>query len=346
LPDFYSFDPCADARWPSFLDRHPAASVFHTAGWLEALRRTYGYQPVGYTSSPPGTELVDGFPFCRVKTCVSRRRLISVPFSDHAALLTEHGHALPELFSFLARQVETKAYRYVEIRPVPPFSVAPAGLGLSAAFYWHRLSLEKELDGLYGSFHKNCVRRKIRRAEREALTYAEGRTDKLIQHFYGLLLTTHRRHGLPPQPLSWYRNLVECLGDGIQIRVAYKNDLAVASIITLTYKRTMVYKYGCSDARYHNLGGMVYLLWRAIQDAKARGLDEMDMGRSDCDNAGLVRFKERWSAERSTLVYWGSPARLRLNPNWWSVKLARRFVQALPTAVLPALGRWSYKHLA
>ena len=290
--------------------------------------------------------MVEGFPFCRVSTWVLGRRLISVPFSDHAALLTDNDDALRELFSFLGRQIETKACRYVEIRPVAQLTVDPAVLGQSAAFYWHRLSLEKDLGALYGSFHKNCVRRKVRRAEREGLTCAEGKTEKLIQHFYGLLLATHRRHGLPPQPIAWYRNLIECLGNNIKISVAYKKDIAIASIITLTYKHTMVYKYGCSDTRYHNLGGMVLLLWRAIQDAKACGLYELDMGRSDFDNAGLIRFKEHWSAKRSTLVYWGSPAQLRLNPNWWRARFARRLLGVLPKAVLPAIGRLSYKHLA
>ena len=38
-------DPIRDPRWPELLNRHPGATVFHTPGWLEALRRTYGYEP-------------------------------------------------------------------------------------------------------------------------------------------------------------------------------------------------------------------------------------------------------------------------------------------------------------
>jgi hypothetical protein len=345
LPDFFTLDPCTDGRWPRFLDRHPAASVFHSVGWLDALRRTYRYEPVVYTTSRPGEELSEGFPFCRLDSWLSGRWLISLPFSDHAALLADAGDVLRGMFSFLGREIGTNGCRYVEIRPTAPLTIPTAGLRESAAFYWHRLNLEKEIDALVGSFHKNCVRRKIRRAEREGLIYAEGRTEKLIREFYKLLIATHRRHGLPPQPLSWYRNLVQCLGNGIQIRVAYKNDCAVASIITLTYKRTMFYKYGCSDARYHKLGGMLLLLWRAVQDAKASGLCALDMGRSDCDNAGLIRFKEHWGAERSTLSYWGNPARGRLNQNSWHVTAARKVITVLPNAVLPFVGRLTYKHL-
>ena len=53
----YTINPLVDPRWPDFLRRHPNASVFHSPGWLDALQRTYGYEPVVYTTSPPGTEL-------------------------------------------------------------------------------------------------------------------------------------------------------------------------------------------------------------------------------------------------------------------------------------------------
>jgi hypothetical protein len=39
-------DPIRDRGWTDLIERHPRASIFHTAGWLDALRRTYGYEPV------------------------------------------------------------------------------------------------------------------------------------------------------------------------------------------------------------------------------------------------------------------------------------------------------------
>jgi hypothetical protein len=37
----YKNDPLQDPRWAELVGRHPHASVFHTTGWLEALRRSY-----------------------------------------------------------------------------------------------------------------------------------------------------------------------------------------------------------------------------------------------------------------------------------------------------------------
>ena len=38
----YTLDPLRDPRWPEFLDRHSSASVFHSRGWLDALRTEVG----------------------------------------------------------------------------------------------------------------------------------------------------------------------------------------------------------------------------------------------------------------------------------------------------------------
>jgi hypothetical protein len=340
-----SLDPCVDERWPRFLNRRADASIFHTPGWLEALRRTYGYEPVAYTTSSPGTELNSGLLFCRIDTWLSGRRLVSVPFSDHAALLTDDDEVLRRMFALLEGQVAAKIYKYIEIRPLVQPHPDLLGFSKCATFYLHTLPLDRELGVLHQSFHKNSVQRKIRRAEREGLTYKEGRSEELIEQFYRLLLLTHRRHGLPPQPISWFRNLVACLGQGIKIRVASSNGRDVASIITLTFKKKMVYKYGCSDARFHNLGGMAFLFWRAIQDAKSAGLGELDMGRSDRDNSGLICFKEHWGATRSTLTYWGYPARSRPSPNHWYLRGARKVLASLPTAALPPVGQLLYRHM-
>jgi len=345
MDDVHCFNPCADERWSRFLSHREHASVFHTPGWLEALRRTYGYEPIVYTTSPRGTELSDGLLFCRINTWLSGRRLVSVPFSDHAAILTDDADILREIFSVVRGQVNSKACKYVEIRPTARPITTPDGFAQSSRFYWHKLALDKDLYSLHKSFHRDCIQRKIKRAEREKLTYAEGRSEELLHQFYRLFLVTHSRHGTPPQPMSWFRNLMQCMGDQLQMRIASKNGVPVASIITLTYKQSMVYKYGCSDARYHNLGGTIFLFWQAIQEAKDAGLQEFDLGRSDCDNAGLIGFKEHWKAERSTLEYWRYPCESKPYSNRRNIKLARKVISRLPAVALPSVGRLLYRHM-
>ena len=52
LTPIHEFQPLTDPRWGDFLQRHPCSSIFHSVEWLEALHRTYGYDPIAITTSP------------------------------------------------------------------------------------------------------------------------------------------------------------------------------------------------------------------------------------------------------------------------------------------------------
>jgi hypothetical protein len=343
----HEIDPLADHRWPEFLGRHPAASVFHSRGWLEALRRTYGYQPFVLTTAEPRSDLRNGMVACRVHSWLTGRRLVSLPFSDHCEPLTGNYADFQELAAALHDQWKHKGWKYTEIRPLELNPAGSAGFNKSKTFWLHRLCLYPNLENLFRRFHRDCVQRKIRRARREALAYEEGRSELLLQQFFRLLVLTRRRQLLFPQSLAWFRNLISCMGERLKIRVAFKDRQPVASILTLSFKDKLVFKYGCSDTRFNNLGGTQLLFWRAIQDAKASGLTEFDMGRSDLDNPGLIEFKDRWGAARSTLTYWRFGSADKSSTGSGPItQAARRFSTVMPTALLTATGRLLYKHLA
>jgi lipid II:glycine glycyltransferase (peptidoglycan interpeptide bridge formation enzyme) len=127
--------------------------------------------------------------------------------------------------------------------------------------------------------------------------------------------------------------------------VASKGDLPVASILTLRHKKSVVYKYGGSIASLNKFGGMAFLFWKTIQEAKDEGLEELDMGRSNADNAGLTAFKEHWRAVGTTLIYWRYPPRPPTPRRVWRQHLLRRFAQVAPDFALEAVGTLLYRHI-
>ena len=263
--------------------------------------------------------------------------------------MLEGAESFQSLLSSLKLAFEREKWKYLEIRPL--FWPGPATDGDSACsqrdrFYFHRLDLEPDLDSLFRGFHKSCIQRKIRRAERENLTYEEGRSKSLLDRFYRLLVCTRRRHRLPPQPFRWFRNLIDCLGDGLTIRLVSKDGQPVASILTLAFKETVVYKYGCSEERFHHLGGMPLLFWETIQRAKQAGLREFDLGRSEVDNEGLVQFKEHLGAVGSTINYYRYPAQAPASRvQSWASDTLRNGLSHLPDWGLVPIGKFLYKHL-
>jgi CelD/BcsL family acetyltransferase involved in cellulose biosynthesis len=342
----HQIDPLEDPRWPHFLLEHRSSCVFHTPAWLEALRRTYGYGPFVLTTCPPGRDLTNGLVFCRINSRLTGRRIVSLPFSDHCEPLVDGPNAIEQLLCPLEALLEKENLKYIEIRPASARLEGEPDFGKAKGFWFHKIDLRPSLDQLFRSFHRDCIQRKVRRAEREALSYETGRSELLLQQFYHLLLLTRRRQQLPPHPLNWFRNLVGCLGNRIKIRVVSKDGRPVASILTLQYKDVLVYKYGCSDASFNQFGGMQLLFWRTIQEAKYQGVREFDLGRSDYDTPGLVTFKDRWGSTRSELTYWRYPAHLVENRRpRWSMRLGRLVLGHVPNGLLSAAGQLLYKHV-
>ncbi len=342
----YEIDPLQDERWEELLARHPQSSVFHTRGWLEALQQTYGYIPIAFTTSSPANRLENAISFCEVSSWLSGRRLVSLPFSDHCEPLVDSSDRLPCILSYLRDSLAAERWNYIEIRPRELSVTSDTGFSESDGFLFHKLNLGPCLNEIYRNCHKDCVQRKIQRAAREALAYEEGRSEQLLSAFYKLLLMTRRRHGVPAQPIAWFRNLIATLGKSVKIRVAYKNTRPVASIVTIRHKQTLVYKYGCSDERFNSLGGTQLLFWRAIQEAKEAGLSEFDMGRSDLDEPGLVAFKDRWGAARSSLVYFRFPGKQPTKVSQASQAPISKYLWShAPTGVLAAAGKMLYRHM-
>jgi len=342
----YTINPLEDPRWKEFLDWHPDSSVFHTQGWLKSLKATYQYEPIAFTTSAPAAELRNAIVFCKVQSWLTGRRLVSLPFSDHCEPLVENQDELSDLLRNIEEFRKRDNLKYVELRPVLAGFSGQSGFKETEAYMLHQLDLRPDLDDLLRSFHKDCVQRKIRKAEREGLDYETGRSEAQLQKLYGLLKLTRRRHNVPPQPIEWFRNLLTFAGEAARIHIASKDGLPAAGILTLSHGRKVVYKYGGSNVRMNNLGGMPLLFWKSIQEARMSGAEEFDFGRSDTDNPGLIAFKDHWATRRLTLTYWRCQQdKASAATSMWKTSLPKRTFASLPAVMQACIGRHIYRHI-
>jgi lipid II:glycine glycyltransferase (peptidoglycan interpeptide bridge formation enzyme) len=271
--------------------------------------------------------------------------MVSLPFADHCEPLFSDSHDKVLLSNRLVEECTRQHCKYLEFRPLQA-----ANLGnefqSSESFYFHELDLAPGLEQLFKGLHKDSIQRKIRRAEKEHLSYEAGRTEEFIESFYNLLLKTRRRHHLPPQPKNWFRNLARNMGDTLQIRIAQKNGVAIAALLTLRHRSTIIYKYGCSDEAFHQLGGMPFLFWKLIEEGKATGAERIDFGRSEMENEGLVAFKDKFGTTKKILTYYRYPQSTKQVAHGWGESgLAKRMFSILPDGVLSAAGKVLYRHI-
>jgi hypothetical protein len=341
----YEIHPVSDPRWAQLVAVHPRASLFHDPRWLRALEASYGYRSVAFTTSAPGTPLRNGIVSCEIDSWLTGRRLVSLPFSDHCEPLTSEPGDLDPLLRHARLLVDAGRYKRFEIRPLFYEPGKGTELARDHAYVFHRLDLRPPLEAIYSGFHKDCIQRKIRRAEREKLQYEDGNSEDLLGKFLRLMTITRRRHGLPPQPLRWFRALMAAFGEDLKFRIASKDGAPIAGILTISHRSAIVYKYGCSDYTASRFGATPMLFWRTIQEAKNNNQDELDMGRSDMDGEGLIAFKDHWGARPSTLQYWNYPERDLTETKPWLRNAAKSLAAAAPDFALRAVGNLLYRHM-
>jgi lipid II:glycine glycyltransferase (peptidoglycan interpeptide bridge formation enzyme) len=286
---------------------------------------------------------------CQIKSWITGSRLVSLPFSDHCEPICDSKEDLKSLVYELKAGLKTAHWRYLEVRPTSDnFAQMASELEFrpTGRYLRHVIDLRPEIDEMFHRFHKGSVQRRVRHAERSGLVERCGTTSEKLDDFYRLFVLTRSRHHLPPPPLAWFKNLVDCQGAALEIRVAYKDEMPIAAILTLRFRETGYFKYGCSDARFNRFGATPWLLWNAIRAAKAAGALWFDFGRTQTDNPGLLTFKNHWAPRSEPLTYWRYPASpYRDAESDWKLRTAKRFFSHLPKGLLVSSGKLIYPHI-
>jgi CelD/BcsL family acetyltransferase involved in cellulose biosynthesis len=339
-------DPVRDPSWRELVLSHPRSSVFHSPEWLEALRRTYGFEPVAYVTAGSGSSPA-GIPFSLVRSWLTGRRLVSLPFSDHCQPLVDSPEQVEEILGTAQADARGGGWGYVQIRPLaaaPLGALDRSGFRSEGPLYHYQLDLGPDLDTLFKGV-KYDVRKDVRRAERSDLRFEVGRDAETVSAYYRLHVMTRSTQGVPPQPFTWFRNLADCLGEMLDVHLLIRDGTPIAGLITILFRDQLMWKYSATDPERDRAGLGKSLMWKSICRAKERGATTLDMGRVDPDNVGLAQFKERWGARRSDLTYLRSPAPSdRPRPRWVS-SAARSIIPRLPVPLLAAAGRLAYRHV-
>jgi hypothetical protein len=298
--DFSVIDPLQGAGWDEMLARYSGASFFHSAAWLRALRAAYGHVPkcLFWKGRITPAAIVS---MMEVRGPLFGVRGVSLPFSDFCEPLIEPGANASALGAALVEHGHARGWKYFECRGGAEVF---RGARASTQFYVHRLCLSSDVSRLWNGCAP-AVRRAIRKAEAGGLKFSVDSSIEGVRAFYKLQCDTRRKHGLPPQPESFFlavhQHVIEP-GFGT-VFLARHGDVPVAAALFTRFGRRAVFKYGASDERNLNLRGNNLVMWRAIAWHAEAGFDEIHFGRTSMDNEGLRRYKLGFGAEEKVLDY-------------------------------------------
>ena len=343
--DFKIVDPTTASDWDRLVASHGGFNFFHRAAWAKVLCRTYGHRPL-YLQCYRGTESVALVPMMEVASPFTGRRGVSLPFSDVCEPLVSGEWGREFLTTKLLELGHLRKWRYFELRggrESLPQSAVPA-----EKYYGHKLDLRIDLDRLFDSFHSS-VRRAIRKAEKTELVAETRTTWDAVTDFYKLHARTRRRHGLPPQPLSFFRNIYkEVIEAGLGFVVLARYRLRpIAAAVFFHSGDEALYKFGASDERLWNVRANNLVMWEGIKQLAGKGLKAMHFGRTDLTDDGLRRFKLSWGTKEQVIEYFRFAIKTQV---WDHIRrdgsgLHNQLFGRLPLAVNHLAGTLVYRHL-
>jgi len=313
--------------------------------------RTYGYQPRYLVLEDKAGRIRAGLPLFLVRSWLTGRRLVCLPFSDECWPLVASTDDASLLLGTARKILAEEGASYLEVRGWAD-GRPPDGSALVSHPYYrlHRLQMGNDPEEVRRTFSKKAVRYPIRKAERleVAVHWAESEED--LRAFHRLDLITRRKHGAPPHPFQLFRNIHRLMAtDGLAfLLLAEWEGKTVAGSLFFAFGDTLYYKYNASDARYLECQPNHLLLWKAIEHGCLNGYRHFDLGRSNPEHEGLRDFKRRWGAEEVELPYYYYPAVQGVGATEGSsvkFRAMRAVFRWLPAPLLKMSGTLLYRHL-
>ena len=274
----------------------PSETLFESAPWIEAVEAGFGLRIDTFRpESEPG-----GLVRYSVVDDLRGRRIVSLPFSDfhEPGIATAAGWA--ECAAHL-RLFEAP----ITLRPFrcPP-ALADNSFERRTSLLWHGIDVRDGVDSVLAGL-KSKVRNRVTRAERLGFRLSVSSTIDDLRRMHTLHVDLRsRKYRMLAQPLGFFEALHEGFGDRLVVLSAELDGDLVSSMVFIEWDGVFYYKYGASaDAPFQpNMA----LLVRACEIAEERRLRLVDLGRSDADQEGLVRFKDQVASHRLplTTLHW------------------------------------------
>ncbi|EDY80428.1 hypothetical protein VDG1235_42 [Verrucomicrobiia bacterium DG1235] len=286
--------------WDEAIQAIDEASRFLCSDWTQLLQDTYGYEPKLIVLKE-NDEISGVMPFVIVRSVLTGTRGISLPFFDICRSYSKSPQQIGRLYEAFIAEGKRQNWDYLELRgDIEKLRISEPSL----SFYNHVVDLSQGPDKVFANM-ASSNRRAVRKAEKLGLRIEFSDTLEAIKGFYSLQCITRKRHGLPPQPFRFFKNLHQALiqnGKGTVLS-AFRNDNLAASGIYLEQGNFVHYKYGASDTRYQDARCNNLVMWNALKLYSERGFDYIDLGRNSLENEGLRKYKLSWGSEERITHY-------------------------------------------
>jgi lipid II:glycine glycyltransferase (peptidoglycan interpeptide bridge formation enzyme) len=319
-------------------------SIFHSVEWAKLLHDSYNYTP-NYLISKSNNVFTSIIPFMLINNFRVNKRMVSLPFSDYCEPLVSNEKHFKTLLDYLISHCEKQHIRSFEIRGGKEYLTSAQS---AYSYYEHILGLGGKEEELFKKFNET-TRRNIKKAINEEIQASIDYDLNSLNEFYRLNCITRKKHGLPPQPKSFFIKIFQYL---IKSKIAFivsakYNGETIASSIYMHFGKKAYYKYGASDGRFQNLRPNNLVMWEAIKHFNERKFNTFHFGRTEFVNDGLRRFKLGWGTVEKTInaYNYSIDEKAFVQKNIKTTGLHNVVFSKLPIPILKSIGSAFYKYM-
>ena len=315
-------NPLNDKSWDDFVLKHKYGSIYHLSNWSSILQKTFSYTPYYLAMHDNEGKIKAGIPFMLIKSWLTGNRLINLPRLPFCDPLADDDN-LPIFIQLLVGMVKDRKIRYFEIKTQRNKSVYKSVILKSYAGYKnHVLRLDGDLDEIWKSFDRSCVRQRISKAKKMNVIIREGKDIEDLKIFYSLFKNITEKHVIPLKPFNYFYNIWEEFHPKgmLTLLIAEVQGEPAATTMSFAFRRTMYYEYLGLNYNLSNYCPGQLIVWELIQKSYKEGLELFDFGVTSLNNPGLIDYKKRWGAVENDISYFYYP----------DVRGYKTFVKRLP----------------
>jgi CelD/BcsL family acetyltransferase involved in cellulose biosynthesis len=299
-PKVTAVDPCRDVGWEALV--HDASgTLFSSPPWLRAIEATYELPVTApAVASDSGSSLVAGLVATDVDDVLGHR-IVGTPFCDFCDLL---GSPSPDLLgALLAGPLSDNVP--IKLRLLnPPDGLDQVGFRTVAEDWWHGVALQRDHDEMWSSLG-STGRRNVKKARAAGVTIRFDASIDAVDTFFDMHLGTRRaKHGMLAQPRRFFHHIWDQFSglDAISVALAEHEGIPLAGLFLLSWNGRTYYKFNASTPSGLAMRPNDLLMWETMQWGREQGSELLDLGLSDADQPGLVRYKQKYATEEGRVA--------------------------------------------
>lgn len=335
-------NPIEYPNWDKLLLTNKDYSFFHSLSWARVLSESYGYKPIYFTVIDGG-KLSALIPVMEIESWLTRKRGVSLPFTDFCSPIVSEKSQFKEIFKSLIEYGKKARWKYIEARGGKDNF---QDITTSSSYYTHTLDLTRNEHEIFSSF-RDSTKRNIQKAIKKGVSVILSNSIESVEEFCRLNRITRKYHGLPPQPYYFFKKVYEhIISDkkGIVVLASYQKR-NIAGAICFQSGNKAIYKFGASDRRYQHLRANNLLIWEIIKWYEQNGFKTFNFGRTELENTGLLQFKRGWGTKQEIINYYKYNLVKDAFVKKSSAKTSYNIFKSLPSPLLNLTGFLFYRHI-